>query len=61
MKYLVTIKATVKQTVEVEAENAKEASVYALALFAVSEFRHHAWTDIDVHTVHEKIEGDNHA
>jgi hypothetical protein len=61
MKYLVTVRAVIKKTIEVEAKYASEASVEALAMFAVSEFKEHDWFDIDVSSVHEKIEGDNHA
>ena len=58
MKYLVTIRAIVKKTIEVEANNASEASAEALVVF---ESEDHEWFDIDVHTVHEAIEGYDHA
>ena len=58
MKYLVTIKATVKKTIEVEAKTATEAGANALAVY---ESKDHEWSDIDVYTVHEKIEGYDHA
>ena len=58
MKYLVTIVATVKKTIEVEAKTATEAGANALVVF---ESKDHAWSDIGVHTVHEAIEGYDHA